>query len=182
MDQHAPEHSSVASEASEIARRDSVYLLRTTQQHHVQLSAMADQKAGFLIGGSIVLLGLVLGQLGDSDSLGLLAAGFTALVTLSLAIFAVMPRFKATSPKPTDSPNTLFFGVFAMIDEEVWIEDHVRLLNHSEEVRRAMLRDIHQLGSDLYRTKFRYLSYAFRVAFIGFALSFAIALIEFIVG
>ncbi len=167
---------------SELTRRDSVFLLRTTQQHHVQLSAMADQKAGFLIGGSIVLLGLVLGQLEGSRSLGLLAAGLTALVTLSLAIYAVMPRFSGRTPSPTTSPNTLFFGVFARIDEDTWIEDHLEMLEDDVEVRRAMLRDIHQLGTDLYRTKFRYLSYAFRVAFIGFALSFAVALIEFLVG
>ncbi len=181
MDQ-TEERGPARSESSEISRRDSVFLLRTTQQHHVQLSAMADQKAGFLIGGSIVLLGLVLGQLEGSRSLGLLAAGLTALVTLSLAIYAVMPRFSGRTPSPTTSPNTLFFGVFARIDEDRWIEDHLELLKDDEEVRRAMLRDIHQLGTDLYRTKFRYLSYAFRVAFFGFALSFAVALIEFIVG
>lgn len=164
------------------ARHDAVYLLRTTQQHHVQLSAMADQKAGFLIGGSIVLLGLVLGQIQGTQSLGLLAAGFTALLTLSLAIFAVMPRFSGRTREPGASPNTLFFGVFAHIDEERWIEDHLELLEDPTAVRRAMLRDIHQMGSDLYDTKFRYLSYAFRVAFVGFALSFAVALIEFIVG
>ena len=165
----------------EVAQHDAVYLLRTTQQHHVQLSAMADQKAGFLIGGSIVLLGLVLGQLGGEQSLGLLAAGLTALVTLSLAIFAVMPRFSGKTQGPGAAPNTLFFGVFAHIDEEDWIEDHLEMLSDAARVRRAMLRDIHQMGSDLYSTKFRYLSYAFRVAFVGFAISFAVALIEFIV-
>lgn len=175
----APETDSEIPE--EVAQHDAVYLLRTTQQHHVHLSAMADQKAGFLIGGSIVLLGLVLGQLGGGQSLGLLAAGFTALVTLSLAIFAVMPRFSGKTREPGANPNTLFFGVFAHINEEDWIEDHLQMLNDAKSVRRAMLRDIHQMGSDLYRTKFRYLSYAFKVAFVGFALSFAVALIEFIV-
>lgn len=164
----------------EVAQHDAVYLLRTTQQHHVHLSAMADQKAGFLIGGSIVLLGLVLGQLGGEQSLGLLAAGFTALVTLSLAIFAVMPRFSGKTHEPGATPNTLFFGVFAHINEEEWIEEHLELLNDATRVRRAMLRDIHQMGSDLYWKKFRYLSYAFQVAFVGFAISFAVALIEFI--
>lgn len=182
MDQQAARREVAIATTADVSRRDTVYLLRTTQQHHVQLSAMADQKAGFLIGGSIVLLGLVLGQLDGSESLGLLAAGFTALVTLSLAIFAVMPRFRGSAPTPTTSPNTLFFGVFARIDEEEWIEDHLEMLEDDNEVRRAMLRDIHQMGSDLYRTKFRYLSYAFRVAFIGYAISFAVALVEFIVG
>ena len=58
---------------------DSMLMLRTAHQHHVHLSAMADQKAGFLIGGSVVLLGLVVGALDDSPSLGIIMVGATAL-------------------------------------------------------------------------------------------------------
>lgn len=155
-------------------------LLRNTQQHHVALSGLADQKAGFLIGGSIVLLGLVIGQLGGEYSWGLLAAGFTALMTLSLSIWAVMPRFGAKPPEADDSINTLFFGAFAHMHEHDFIDRHMELLDDPEQIRRAMLRDIHQMGTALNNTKFRFLGYAFRVAFIGYALSFGVALFEFL--
>ncbi len=38
-----------------------INMLRSTQQHHVMLSSMADQKASFLIGASVVTTSLVLG-------------------------------------------------------------------------------------------------------------------------
>ncbi len=169
-------HEATKPDSAEVA-----FLLRNTQQHHVSLSGMADQKSGFLIGGSIVLLGLVLGQLGTTRSYGLLAAGLTALVTLALAILAVIPRFHPGTKVGSGNPNTLFFGVFANIDEKTWIDAHMDLLEDSAKMRRAMLRDIHQMGTSLYRRKYRYLAYAFRVAFIGYGLSFGVALVEFVI-
>jgi len=159
---------------------EAAYALRLAQQHHVQLSAMADQKAGFLIGSAVVLLGLVIGNLENSSSVAMVLVGMTALGALSLAIIAVMPRYY-TAPTTTGSPNTLFFGVFSQMAEDEFIEYHIELFKDNEEVRKAMLRDIHQLGSALNAKKFRYLGYAFRVALWGMVASFAVALIEVIV-
>ena len=161
---------------------DAIYLLRTVQQHHVQLSSMADQKAGFLIGGSIVMLGLVLGQIQSTDSYGLLLAGASAMLTLALAIYAVMPRYGPSRRWHPAKPNKMFFGVFASMDEELFISEQMEMLHDSEEIHRVMLRDIHQMGSSLYRMKFRYLSYSFRFALVGLGLSFIVALVEFFVG
>lgn len=157
-------------------------MLRTVQQHHVQLSAMADQKASFLIGGSIVLLGIVVGQLQGSSSIALAVAGVTALVTLVLAIFAVMPRFTGIPPSTARSTNVFFFGVFAHIDEEEFIESQLGVFTDSEDIQRALLRDIHQLGTALYKTKYRLLSYAFKVALVGLTVSFLVALAESVLG
>ena len=71
---------------------EAAYALRLAQQHHVQLSAMADQKAGFLIGSSVVLLGLVIGNLEDSSSVALVLVGVTAIAALSLAMVAIVIR------------------------------------------------------------------------------------------
>ena len=159
---------------------EAIGLLRTAQQHHVHLSAMADQKAGFLVGSSVVLLGLVIGNLETSSSFALVMVGLTALASLVLSIIAVIPRY-TTSPIPGAQPNTLFFGVFAHMDEDEFIDTHLELLHDNENVRRAMLRDIHQMGTALNNKKFRYLSYAFSVALWGMVVSFGIAVIEFIV-
>ena len=159
---------------------EAVALLRTTQQHHVHLSAMADQKAGFLVGSSVVLLGLVIGSLEESSSVALVMVGLTALSALVLSIVAVIPRYHS-SPIPGARPNTLFFGVFAHMDEDEFIDTHLEILEDNESVRRAMLRDIHQMGTALNNKKFRYLSYAFSVALWGMVISFGVAVIEFIV-
>jgi len=166
-------------EASSHQSAEAIGLLRTTQQHHVHLSAMADQKAGFLVGSSVVLLGLVIGNLETSDSIALVMVGLTALCALVLSIIAVIPRYHG-APIPGASPNTLFFGVFAHIDEDEFIKTHLDLLHDNEQVRTAMLRDIHQMGTALNNKKFRYLSYAFRVALWGMVGSFAVAVIEFV--
>ena len=157
---------------------ESVALLRTVQQHHVQLSAMADQKAGFLIGGSVVLLGLVLGQISDGGSVALIVAGTTAILTLALSIVAVMPRFYRAATEH-ERPNILFFGVFAQMEEDEFIDSVVELTATSGGVRRAFLRDIHQMGKGLNATKFRYLAYAFRVALGGMAIAFVAAIFEY---
>lgn len=157
---------------------ESVALLRTMQQHHVHLSAMADQKAGFLIGGSVVLLGLVLGQIEEGVSAALLIAATTAILTLTLSILAVMPRFY-TAATDHERPNILFFGVFSHMPEDDFIDEVVALTDTEGGVRRAFLRDIHQMGKGLNATKFRYLAYAFRVALAGMALAFAAAIFEY---
>ena len=159
---------------------DSIMMLRTTQQHHVRLSAMADQKAGFLIGGSVVLIGLVIGNLDDDPSLGLILVGLTALVALALSIVAVIPRY-VSKPSAEQEPNTLFFGVFAHMDEDEFIDHHMELSTDQDAVHRAMLRDIHQMGSSLNSKKFRYLSYAFTVALWGMVAAFAVAVIDAVV-
>ena len=158
---------------------EAVTLLRTVQQHHVQLSAMADQKAGFLIGGSVVLLGLVLGQL-DEPSVALVIAGSTAITTLALSIIAVMPRFY-TEPIGHARPNLMFFGVFSHIPEDDFIDQAMELLDTEDGTRRAFLRDIHQMGVGLNATKFRYLAYAFRIALGGMAAAFVAGFFELVV-
>ena len=159
---------------------DSMLMLRTAHQHHVHLSAMADQKAGFLIGGSVVLLGLVVGALDDSPSLGIIMVGATALGSLILSIIAVIPRY-FTSPTDEWEPNRLFFGVFSHMEEDEFIDYHMEVSRDSEAVHRAMRRDIHQMGTALNATKFRYLGWAFRVALWGMGASFVVALIEALV-
>ena len=140
---------------------------------------MADQKAGFLIGSSVVLLGLVIGNLESDPSLALVLVGLTALAALVLSIIAVIPRY-FTSPSAESRPNRLFFGVFSQMDEDEFIEHHMEVSRDTEAVHRALLRDIHQLGSALNAKKFRYLGWAFRVALWGMIAAFAVAVIDVI--
>jgi hypothetical protein len=122
----------------------------------------------------------VIGNLETSSSIALVMVGLTALASLVLSIIAVIPRY-TSSPIPGAKPNTLFFGVFAHMDEDDFIDTHLEMLHDNEQVRRAMLRDIHQMGTALNNKKFRYLSYAFSVALWGMVVSFGIAVVEFVV-
>lgn len=158
-----------------------IQLLRTTQQHHVQLSLMADHKANMLIGATFVVFTLAIGQSdSDSFSLPLLILAVSAFSAAALAAIAVMP---ATRIRPGANPNMLFFGAFSKMSEEEFKD---KLLSENfatqETVYRTMLRDIHQMGIVLERKKYRYLGLAYRVFLLGLTLTFIIYLAEMIAG
>ncbi len=153
------------------------YLLRTTQQHHVQLSLIADQKASILIGATFVVFTLALrdGLTGDLSVASFILACFSFL-SAALGVMAIIPSIKKRGA-PTGN-NSLFFGTFAEIEEDAYIDDMIERLGDRERVYRMMLRDIHQNGSVLYRKKYRFLTYAFRIFLVGLVMSFAAYLIE----
>jgi hypothetical protein len=98
-------------------------LLRTTQQHHVQLSVMADTKANILITVSSIILTLILGKMTDPN----LRAAMTTLAgfiftALLLAVVTVLPKYRplriaAGAPLPPNF-NLLFFGHFSELPKE----------------------------------------------------------------
>ena len=154
-----------------------IQLLRTTQQHHVQLSLMADHKANMLIGATFVVFTLAIGQSHISTfSLPLLILAISAFCAAGLAAIAVMP---ATKIRAGANPNMLFFGAFSKISEEEFKD---QLLSESfvdqETVYRTMLRDIYQMGLVLERKKYRYLGLAYRVFLLGLSMTFLTYLVE----
>lgn len=154
-----------------------IQLLRTTQQHHVQLSLMADHKANMLIGATFVVFTLAIGQSHISTfSLPLLILAISAFCAAGLAAIAVMP---ATKIRAGANPNMLFFGAFSKISEEEFKD---QLLSENfvdqETVYRTMLRDIYQMGLVLERKKYRYLGLAYRVFLLGLSMTFLTYLVE----
>jgi hypothetical protein len=156
-----------------------IYMLRTAQQHHVQLSAMADQKASILIGASLVVITMLLGQIqSHGSSAPMLVMGvFTFLAALS-ALFAVTPSLRK-SPQ-SDEVNWLFFGAFARVSAEDYQHRILSILATDEGVYEAMIRDIYQMGHVLNRKKYRFLSYSYRIFIVGLLLTFAITLITYL--
>ena len=150
--------------------KEAIQLLRTTQQHHVRLSMMADHKANMLIGATFVVFTLAIGQSHSSSfSLPLMILAISAFCSAALAALAVMP---ATKTPTGEDPNLLFFGAFSQIPEE---EFKTALLKESlgtqEEVYRTMMRDIYQMGSLLERKKYRYLGLAYRIFLAGLSVT-----------
>ena len=113
-------------------RNTSDNVLRTAQQHHVQLSAMADTKANIIITMSSIVLTLTLGRLNDSDLrvAALILAAFT-LIALLLAILAVLPKYRPIRLKGNELPphfNILFFGHFAELPRERYLAEINKVL------------------------------------------------------
>ena len=150
-------------------------LLRTVQQHHVQLSVMADTKASLLITISSIVLTIALSRSGDPHLRpALLTLAAACLLSLLLAIIAVLPTFAPRSVRKGRAPrNVLFFGHFGMLSEEEFIAEVTPILESDAALYDAALRDIHGIGAYLYRKKYRFLRFAYVSLLTGFVFATA---------
>jgi hypothetical protein len=152
---------------ADVRARSSVdNILRTIQQHHVTLSLMADTKASILITISSIVLTLSISRSGDSHLRpALLTIAATCLVSLLLAIFAVLPVFAEKRPR---TRNLFFFGHFSALTEDEFMNEMHGILVDDGALYEAALRDIHSMGIYLYRKKYRFLRLAYLALLIGF--------------
>ena len=155
---------------------DAIHLVRTVEQIHVQLSAMADHKASILMGATFVVFTITLGQSrGTLPPLPLLVLGGFSFFAAICAVLAILP---ATRTKPHSTINLLFFGSFTQLDEEEYLDRLIERLQDSEAIYRTMARDIYQNGRVLERKKYRLLGYAYRIFLVGLTASFLAFLIQ----
>lgn len=150
-------------------------LLRTMQQHHVQLSTMADTKANIIITMSSIVLTLVLGRLGDPMLKGasITLAAFTMLALL-LAVLAVLPKYrplKLTGEAIPPQFNLMFFGHFAELPRERFLAEIAGALKSDGSVYETMARDTYALGYYLAHHKYRYLRLSYLFFLGGFVLA-----------
>ena len=146
-------------------------LLRTAQQHHVQLSVMADTKASILITISSIVMTIALSRSGDPQLRpALLTLAAACLISLLLAIVAVLPTVAEKRTRP-GSRNILFFGHFASMSEQEYLAELEHILSSDALIYETAVRDIHSLGVYLYRKKYRFLRFAYVALLFGFILA-----------
>lgn len=153
-------------------------MVRTSMTVHMQLSQMADQKASLLMGATFVVFSIAVGQAaGGNYRVSLLVLALSAFVSAMCAVAAVVPRIAAKPPEGA-RPNLLFFGVFADIPEDEFVDRAMRECETDGRVLSAMLRDIHQNGVVLRTKKYRLITYAYRTFQAGLTVTFAVFLYE----
>ena len=154
-----------------------VQALRTAQAMTLTLSQMADQKASILMGATFVVFSISISRALDGHlpwALAILA--LSSFLSALCAVLAVMPSLpRADSP---GHKNLLFFGHSAPMDEEEWTLKVLERMKTDEGLYRTMLRDMYQNGQVLYRRKYKYLGYAYRVFVVGLVLTLASFVIE----
>ncbi|MBS0363488.1 MAG: hypothetical protein JSR98_19100 [Proteobacteria bacterium] len=148
---------------------DAVQLLRTTQAIQYQLSQMADTKANIVLAITFVIFSLTLGQAkgGSAPPLPLLLLGAAAFVSATLAVMAVLPSVRASTPRTDEGANILFFGAFSRLSEEEFTRRLLGSLGDNRAVFETFARDIYQNGHVLAVKKYRLLGYAYRVLLLG---------------
>lgn len=162
---------------SEIRARGCVdYLLRSTQQHHVQLSGMADQKAHILLGVAAIILTIIMSNTRDGrlPVWGLLLGGFV-LLSAVFALLAIMPSL---SHKKWQRPNWLFFASFSSLSSEEYMKKMAEILADDAKVYEAAVNEIYQIGQVLYHRKYRFLGYSYRLFLAGIILGSCSWLLE----
>lgn len=160
---------------------NAIHLIRTAVNTNMQLSQMADQKASMLMGASMVIFTLCLGQLQAARMIVPVAILAVAVFLAAIsAIWAVLPTVSKAGGVVGEEDNLLFFGVFTELDEGVFTDRMMRMLADDDAVCRAMLRDIYQNGRVLQRKKYRWLGYAYRLFLIGIMASFVALVIELV--
>lgn len=182
--QHEEQGSAAVSPFAAVPERSSGdHLLRLVQQHHVQLSTMADTKANIIITVSSIVLTLVLGRVTDPDlRAGLIVLGAFTLIALLLAILAVLPKFRGVQrldgPLPRDF-NVLFFGHFSGLERERYVAEMARRMLPGQAYE-TVVNDVYSLGTYLARHKYPYLRLSYLFFLAGFVLACVVQAVHLI--
>ena len=151
------------------------HLMRQTRMHHEQLSIMADTKANMLLTISSVVISLSVPHMFVAGAVGwaLLVLVFFSLITVGLAVYAVMPKIPysaKSAPRPDlASPrfNLLFFGDFTRLSYAEFEAAMEETMNDPSRTYEVQVREIYTLGAFLAAKKYRFLKLAYVALFSG---------------
>ena len=135
-------------------QHDIIYALRTAQQHHVQLTMIADQKANIILGAFLIFITLNQSIVDKTDSTYIPILVFSLFLSLSafFALMVIKPRFREKKASPDSTPgNLLFFGSFLSLSQDDYINTLSRNLQSSVDARQMIMKDTYQIGEVLMR-------------------------------
>lgn len=151
---------------------DVIYVLRTTQQHHVMLGMIADQKANIVLGAFLIFITVTQGMLENYNQyntpIWILSAFFTFAAIFSLLVIA--PRFRNLKSDTKLPANLLFFGSFSSMTQDEYIHTLKDNLQNNEQARNLIMKDIYQIGKVLDK-KYRNLKLSYISLGIGIVAS-----------
>jgi hypothetical protein len=163
---------------------------RSNYRNHINLSAIADNKANIMIGINAILISVLITflsyrNIGENNPQILLPIVMFLATGLSSLIFAVLSvRPKITMLNHSEMPieqikkNITFFGNFVTLDLEQYEAAMDEVFTDSALLYGNMVRDLYFLGKVLEK-KYRYLSISYTIFMIGFVVtvvSFVLAL------
>ncbi len=150
-------------------------MFRTTLSNHVQLSNMADRKAGLMISvNSIVISIMVSFMVHEFANNPKLITPTTLLVlvcllTITFSILATKPNIKSSSKLDTTDIDLLFFGHYTSLSLEEYKSTVQTMMNDEAAIRSLMITNIYAQGQVLNR-KYKLLKVAYTIFMYGFPL------------
>lgn len=155
-------------------RRSIQTLFRATMRQQINHIAIADNKAGMIIGINTLIIGIIMTLLGSGFTINgsefltrdLLTIPFGILLVMCLisAIFSISaakPKIiKTVSDKPAIKQSRLFFGYINEQSQEEYLNEMRQILDSGQEIHDNLIIDIHNQGKILSK-KYRRLHWAF---------------------
>lgn len=158
--------------------RSAETMFRTTLASHLQLSAMADQKAGLMISINSIIISVVITFLvSEVESSPRLLVPMTLLIlvclaTITLALLSTRPSVRSKAQRSTldkSKIDLLFFGDYLALSRSEYKEAMKQLIKDEEQVKETMIDNIYAQGLVIER-KYRLLKITYLVFMIGFPL------------
>ncbi len=152
---------------------------RTNYRTHINLSAIADQKANIMISVNAILISVMISVISyrnmtETNPAVLMPVVIFLVTGLSSLIFAVLAaRPKVTSFINDSTPieqakrNLMFFGNFTALKQERYEQLMDEVFRDSDLLYGNMTRDLYNLGKVLDR-KYRFLSISYNIFMVGF--------------
>lgn len=170
------------SENTDIKNSNWMYMLRTTQQHQVQLSAIADQKANIIIASNCIIFSLTLSRIETAYQFwgiwSLLAMSVFSIIT---AIIVVAPLSLPMKRPDFQSQNfnPLFFMHFTAYSHDEYQKKMFAIMETPEQVKEAMVRDIYQIGKVLSNRKYPFLKLSSAIFIGGILITLLLFVVQF---
>ena len=160
-------------------------MFRSAYRVQLALTGLADNKANMMISINGIIISIIIASVApklDSNPWLMMPTSLFLLGTLVSIIFAIQaarPRVESSLVNLHDlrhsDGNILFFGNFCRLPEDEFIEGMTSLIQDNTILYESMIRDIHGLGSVLYK-KFRLL----QVAYTSFMIALVLGVTSFI--
>lgn len=148
------------------------HMLRQTRTQLMQLSQMADTKAGMLITISSLIITLSVSLLIKPE----FATAATILIsfcilTILLAAYATMPKFISHTRNKTPDTNSerfniLFFSDFIKLDYQTFFKEMEGVIKDPGLAYSTQVKEIYQMGQYLAARKFRFVTLSY-ISFIS---------------
>ncbi len=161
-------------------------MFRVTSRNHIDLSAMADNKANILISVNALIISIIIGSLFsklDSNPQLILPTSFIVAVSMVTIVFSILAtRPNVTKGKFTKEDiknrnvNLLFFGNFHKMEREDYQLGMFETMKDSEYLYSSLIDDIYFNGKVLGK-KYKFLRIAFNIFMFGLVVSVLMFLI-----
>ncbi|MEM7039751.1 MAG: Pycsar system effector family protein [Bacteroidota bacterium] len=165
-------------------------MFRVTNRNHMELSAMADNKANIMISINALIISIVISAMVPKldKNLWLVIPTFvllsTCLVTIIFATLSTRPKVSGGTFTPDDLKhrrvNLLFFGNFFKMKFDDFNDGMNEMMQDKDFLYSSMVKDIYSLGQvlgrkyRLVRTSYNVFMYGLILSVLAFAMSFAL--------